>query len=185
MRPISIYNGKVKHIDDPTGKGSGITGSERHEMGYKRSGRIIENQPVKNTVYNIPHSPGQHQRQTNDISGRYPFSDDFNQIIRNKSYGNNTKGSEKKLIKKLPAKSHPRILGKQDVKPVRDTNALMHMHPRLHSDLYGLVDHQYQQDNTHRPPALGWHRLTFSHFRSHLFFHIFGFNAQRSVRHHT
>ena len=108
------------------------------------AGGLLEYQSVEHAVYDVSRCPGQNQRQTDDKTRRHAFAYRPVKKIRNDDHGYDTKGSQKKLVEKLPPECHAGVFSEENVEPIGHMNLLMHIHLSLNRNLNPLVYDQHQ-----------------------------------------
>ena len=102
--------------------------------------RIVEYHAIEQAVEDVSCCSCRNKCQADKVSPTDAALNAFANIPNKRSNSNDTERGEKPLVEDFHAECHAVILGKENVKPIRDTYALIHIHTRLDGYLYGLVN---------------------------------------------
>ena len=138
--PIPFNQGKIEHVDNTSVKQSAVAAAEGYELGDHGCRWIVEYESIDDTVDNVARSTSHNEGKTREIAPRDAATYGTEHIYANEDDKDDAEGGEEEFVKELPSEGHSVILGKEQVKPIGEVDALVHIHARLNTYLYDLVN---------------------------------------------
>ena len=130
--PVPLHEREIEHIDHLTLEHRGVPFSPRHELRHAIGGALREDGAIEHTVDDIAQRTGYNEGHTHEVSLRKALAAYLSNIVDKKPYSYDAKEREEEFPKDLHAECHTRVLGKVNVKPVGDVDALIEAHAQLH-----------------------------------------------------
>lgn len=143
--PVPRHQREIKHVHDAPPKKHIVAETPRCKVGHSGRGGRIEYDTVKDAIDDVPQRTCRDQSNAHEIPDTLIALEKFPQIPRQATGGDNTKTREHVLVYKLHTESHAPVLRKENIKPVRHTDAFVQSHMGLHPKLRALVNEQDTQ----------------------------------------